>query len=186
MRWFTVVQNALVVPLAAVGVRPNHVTAAGFLITAVSAYLAWDGSFRVAGAVYLLGSSLDALDGALARKIGAASAFGAFFDSLLDRAGEGVLLLALAAWFAADADPIGAALAVAALLTSLLVSYARARSEGLSVPARSGIAPRPARVVLLGGGLLLLVAHWALAAVAVLSAITVVQRTFEVWRADRS
>ena len=179
------VQDALVAPLAAVGVRPNHVTAAGFLAAAAAGYLAWEGSLRWAGAVYLIGSSLDALDGALARKSGTASAFGAYFDSLLDRAGEGALLVGVAAWYAADADEAGVALAVAALLTSLLVSYARARAEGLGIAARSGVAPRPVRIVLLAGGLLLLVPGWALAAVALLSAVTVVQRTVEVWRKGR-
>ena len=183
--WLAALQGALVAPLARIGVRPNHVTVVGFLVTAASGYLAWEGSLRLAGAVYLIGSSLDALDGALARKSGTASTFGAYFDSLLDRAGEGVLLLAIAAWFAADADQAGVALAVTALLTSLLVSYARARGEGLGIAARSGIAPRPVRVILLAGGLLLMAPNWALAAIALLSAITVVQRTIEVWRAGR-
>ena len=178
------VQGVIVAPLAAIGVHPNHVTIAGFLIASGSGWLAWGGSLRFAGAVYLLGSALDALDGALARRTNTASRFGAYFDSLLDRAGEGVLLLGLAAYFAGTGDQRGVVLVVAALLGSLLVSYARARGEGLGVAARSGVAPRPVRVVLLAVGLILLVPEWALAAVATLSVATVVQRTVEVWRAD--
>ena len=91
-------------PLAAMGVRPNHVTLAGFLIAAGSGYLAWEGSLQLAGALYLFGSSLDALDGALARRTRTTSVFGAFFDSLLDRASEGALLLGLAVYLARTGD----------------------------------------------------------------------------------
>jgi len=177
------VQGGLVAPLAALGVRPNDVTFAGFLIAAGSGYLAWEGSLQLAGALYLLGSSLDALDGALARRTGKTSVFGAFFDSLLDRASEGALLLGLAVYFARTGDDAGVALTVAALLSSFLVSYARARGESLGVAARSGIAPRTVRVLLLAVGLIAGVPLLALGIITAISAITVVQRTVAVSKA---
>lgn len=176
-------QGGLVAPLAAMGVRPNHVTLAGFLIAAGSGYLAWEGSLQLAGALYLFGSSLDALDGALARRTRTTSVFGAFFDSLLDRASEGALLLGLAVYLARTGDDLGVALTVAALLSSFLVSYARARGESLGVATRSGIAPRTVRVLVLAVGLIVGVPLPALAIVTALSAVTVVQRTMEVFRA---
>ena len=177
------IQGGLVAPLAAIGVRPNHVTFAGFLIAAGSGYLAWQASLQLAGALYLFGSSLDALDGALARRTGMTSLFGAFFDSLLDRASEGALLLGLAVYLARTGDDVGVALAVATLLSSFLVSYARARGESLRVVAHSGIAPRTVRVLVLAVGLIATVPLAALAIVTSLSAVTVVQRTVEVFRA---
>jgi CDP-diacylglycerol--glycerol-3-phosphate 3-phosphatidyltransferase len=172
-----------VAPLAAIGVRPNHVTLAGFLIAAGSGYLAWEGSLQLAGALYLFGSSLDALDGALARRTGTTSVFGAFFDSILDRASEGALLLGLAVYFARTGDDTGVALTVATLLSSFLVSYARARGESLGVVARSGIAPRTVRVLVLAVGLIVGFPLPVLALVAAISTVTVVQRTMEVFRA---
>jgi CDP-diacylglycerol--glycerol-3-phosphate 3-phosphatidyltransferase len=178
------IQGGIVTLLAVIGIRPNHVTIAGFLVAAGSGYLASSGSLRLAGAVYLVGSALDALDGALARRTGRVSRFGAFLDSLLDRAGEGALLLGLAAYFSGTGNQSAVVLTVAALLGSLLVSYARARGEGLGVSARSGIAPRPFRVILLAVGLIALRPEWALATIAVLSAVTVSQRVIEIWRAE--
>ena len=175
-------QGGLVAPLAALGVRPNHVTFAGFLIAAGSGYLVWEGSLQLAGALYLFGSSLDALDGALARRTGTTSVFGAFFDSLLDRASEGALLLGLAVFLAQAGDHAGVALTVAALSSSFLVSYARARGESLGVIVRSGIAPRTVRVLVLAVGLIAGVPLLALGIVTAISTVTVVQRTVAVFR----
>jgi CDP-diacylglycerol--glycerol-3-phosphate 3-phosphatidyltransferase len=175
-------QGGLVAPLAALGVRPNHVTFAGFLIAAGSGYLVWEGSLQLAGALYLFGSSLDALDGALARRTGTTSVFGAFFDSLLDRASEGALLLGLAVFLAQAGDHAGVALTVTALSSSFLVSYARARGESLGVIVRSGIAPRTVRVLVLAVGLIAGVPLLALGIVTAISTVTVVQRTVAVFR----
>ena len=107
----------------------------------------------------------------------------AFFDSILDRASEGALLLGLAVYFARTGDDTGVALTVATLLSSFLVSYARARGESVGVVARSGIAPRTVRVLVLAVGLIVGFPLPALALVAAISTVTVVQRTMEVFRA---
>jgi CDP-diacylglycerol--glycerol-3-phosphate 3-phosphatidyltransferase len=124
------------------------------------------------------------LDGAVARAMGTASRFGAFFDSMIDRYAEAGVLVALIAYFAGAGESVFALGSALALVGSLLVSYARARAEGLGVDCEVGILQRPERVVLLGIGLLfpdLLLAPvvWGLAAVA---NATAVQRILHVRR----
>jgi CDP-diacylglycerol--glycerol-3-phosphate 3-phosphatidyltransferase len=168
--------------LAAVGIRPNHLTILGGLIAASSGYAAAQGELRIAGAVFLGGSLLDAFDGALARRTGRVSVFGAFLDSLLDRVGEGLLLLGILVYFIALDDDRGVVLAFGVTLVSVLVSYARARAEGLGLRGVGVVSPRSVRVAILVAGLLLNQLIPALALILVLSIISVVQRTVSVWR----
>lgn len=162
--------------LAAWGVRANHVTLAGFLLNAAAAALVAANALLAAGTVWLFGSALDMLDGALARSQQRTAAFGAFLDSTLDRLSEGLVLAAVAYHFAAFGKPVSAAVTVLALLGSFMVSYARARAESLGASCRVGLLTRTERVLLVGFGLCsgwLEVAMYLLLA---FTAVTVIQR----------
>jgi len=134
-----------------------------------------------------LAMPLDALDGELARKTNQQGKFGAFFDSSLDRVADGALMLGLAAWFISINDPTSALVTVIAMMTSFMVSYTRARAEGLGIECKVGFFGRFGRFLLIAAGLLLHPAHnfsivimvWALA---ILSAATAVQRIVHVYR----
>jgi len=103
--------------------------------------------------VFLAGASLDFIDGRVARATGRASRAGAFLDSTLDRIEEGIVLAAVAGYFAATGQDFAAAMCVVAVLGSLMVSYTRARAEALGVECKVGLATRPVRVVILSIGL---------------------------------
>jgi len=170
------------------GITPNKVTVAGFLVVVAAAVLIASGNLLVGAVVLVSGSLLDAVDGALARATGGGTAFGSFLDSTLDRAAEAILYGGLVAYFLRfSADPIGPVLlSLAALSASFLVSYARARAEGIGVSASVGLAGRTERLVLivagiglagLGFGIGLIV---AIGSVAALSAATTIQRIWHV------
>lgn len=163
-------------------VRPNHVTVAGVLLNLVTAALIVTGHLVPAGVVYLAAGVLDLLDGILARLASSESRFGAFLDSTLDRISEGVVFAAVAYLLALAGSPVDAALAVLALLGSLMVSYTRARAEGLGAECRVGVVTRAERVVLLALGLFAGLLAEAVYVLLVLTAITVAQRIHRVWR----
>ena len=145
--------------------------------------------FFLAGVAFIVGSVMDTLDGRYSRMSGKGTLFGAFLDSTLDRIEEGIVLTAVAWYFADSGDAIAAAACVLTVLGSLMVSYTRARAEALGVECKVGIATRPVRVVLLSIGLvfgegsrifdveLLAPAIYAMAA---LTAFTVGQRVWHV------
>ena len=129
-------------------------------------------------------------DGALARATGRTSTFGALLDSVVDRTTESIVLLGLLVFFVRESSLEGAVLVYLALAGSVMVSYVRARAEGLGVPCSVGIMARPERVVTLGAGVI--IGHWwltgtlvALGAIAGLSTITFVWRLRHVSRAVR-
>lgn len=162
--------------LAARRITPNQVTLAALLLTVLAA-LGIAAGWPRAGALVLIVASLgDLVDGMLARQTGQSSAFGAFFDSTLDRIGEGAVLAALAYRFALADQPLLVATVVLALLGSLLVSYTRARAEALGVECKVGFMSRAERLVLLISGLLLGLPGLAVVALAVLSLYTVCER----------
>ena len=171
------IRSPIVRVLGAVGVRPNHVTIFGALIAVGAGYLASQGALLPAGLVFLAGSLMDGLDGALARHTDAVSRTGAFLDSVLDRVGEAALLIGLSLHFAQEEDGLAVATATAALALSMLVSYARARAEGLGLNRGGNVlAPRPVRVVILSAGLIVAQPFIAVIAVAALSAVSALQR----------
>jgi CDP-diacylglycerol--glycerol-3-phosphate 3-phosphatidyltransferase len=135
-------------------VSANQVSLIGILLNLITAALIVDGQLVLAGLMYLLAGSLDLLDGMIARMAGTASRFGAFLDSTADRISEGIVFAAIAYVFAYDGQPVDAAIAVLALLGSLLVSYTRARAEGLGLECKVGIVTRAERVVLVALGLM--------------------------------
>ncbi len=170
---------------------PNAISLTGLVGNLVAAVLVWQEYFFLGGVAFILGSIMDTLDGRYSRMSGKGTPFGAFLDSTLDRIEEGIVLTAVAAYFATQGDELAVAAVVVAVLASLLVSYTRARAEALGVECKVGIASRAVRVVILSVGLvfakgaglgdfeLLAPAVYVLAA---LSTVTVFQRIFHVRR----
>ncbi len=181
--------------LSRLGVTPNGLTTVGAILILVAAGAFAVGSMRWGGALLLLSGMVDTLDGQVARLYGKASTFGAFYDSTLDRVGDGALFIGLVFYFRGVADlPGGVTIEVItllALLATQLVSYMRARAEGLGLDCRVGVAQRAERILGLGlPALILGSAPMVLAGVVtilmVLSFITVGQRFAHVHRvADR-
>ena len=168
---------------------PNGISLTGFVLNLAAAVLVVERLFFLAGVAFIVGSVMDTLDGRYSRMSGKGTLFGAFLDSTLDRIEEGIVLTAVAWYFADNGDAVAAAACVIAVLGSLMVSYTRARAEALGVECKVGIATRPVRVVLLSIGLvfakgagvfdveLLAPSIYAMAA---LTAVTVGQRVWHV------
>lgn len=176
-------------PLAALGMTPNMATLLGLVLNAVTAAVLATGNLRIGGVLLLFAGLFDMVDGALARVRNQRTTFGAFFDSTLDRYSEGLVLLGVILFaLTLPATPQRTwivALAYVAALSSLMVSYARARAEGLGFDGKTGLMARPERVLLLAAGLIiggagLLV--WTLALLALTSTVTALQRIVSVWR----
>jgi CDP-diacylglycerol--glycerol-3-phosphate 3-phosphatidyltransferase len=170
---------------------PNAISLTGFALNLAAAGLVVDRLFFLGGVAFIVGSIMDTLDGRYSRMSGKGTPFGAFLDSTLDRLEEGIVLTAVAAYFASRHDQPAVAAVVVAVLASLMVSYTRARAEALGVACKVGLATRPVRVVILAIGLVLAkgasIGHFQLLApavyvLAVLSAVTVVQRIVYVRR----
>ena len=164
---------------------PNAISLTGFALNLVAAVLVWEELYFLGGVAFIVGSVMDTLDGRYSRMSGKGTPFGAFLDSTLDRIEEGIVLTAIAGDFALKGDRVAAAAVVVAVLSSLMVSYTRARAEALGVECKVGIATRPVRVVILAIGLLfadvaqgghLAVLKGAVYVLAALSLITVAQR----------
>jgi CDP-diacylglycerol---glycerol-3-phosphate 3-phosphatidyltransferase len=132
---------------------PNTISLTGFVLNVVAAALIVDRMFFLAGIAFIVGSVMDTLDGRYSRMSGKGTPFGAFLDSTLDRLEEGIVLIAVAAYFASRHNQVAVAAVVAAVLGSLMVSYTRARAEALGVACKVGLATRPVRVVILSIGL---------------------------------
>jgi CDP-diacylglycerol--glycerol-3-phosphate 3-phosphatidyltransferase len=133
---------------------PNAISMMGLAGNLVAAALVTQRLFFLAGVAFVLGSVMDTLDGRYSRMSGKGTLFGAFLDSTLDRIEEGIVLAAVAGYFAAEGDDFAAAMCVVAVLFSLMVSYTRARAEALGVECKVGLATRPVRVVILSIGLI--------------------------------
>ena len=162
--------------LTALGMRPIHLTTLGVALSVVAACLLIAKAFFLAGLVWLIASSMDLLDGLLARHQGCASKYGAFLDSTFDRISEGLLLTAFVYYFALHNQPIDAAVAVIALLGSFLISYTRARAEGLGITCNVGLATRAERVAILALGLIFSALSLAIYVLAILTTVTWLQR----------
>jgi CDP-diacylglycerol--glycerol-3-phosphate 3-phosphatidyltransferase len=132
---------------------PNAISMTGLALNLAAAVLITQRLFFLGGVAFIVGSIMDTLDGRYSRMSGKGSLFGAFLDSTLDRIEEGIVLTAVAWYFADRGDEIAAAACVLVVLGSLMVSYTRARAEALGVECKVGLATRPVRVVLLSIGL---------------------------------
>jgi CDP-diacylglycerol--glycerol-3-phosphate 3-phosphatidyltransferase len=191
--------------LAKRGVKPDHLTIAGLAFSILAALLLSRGDFLSATFLIALAGLCDMMDGDVARATGGSSTFGAFLDSTLDRIGEGALFAGLAAYYFSRAqggslwiqgeldagarwgDPEGrtmAFLALATLILSFMVSYTRARAEGLGLDCKVGIMERPERILLLGVGTLLgqRFMPGVLGLLFLLTLVTVGQRVYHVRR----
>ncbi len=168
--------------LGKLGFHPNTVTLLGFMLTVVVGIILASGRTGLGGALLLLTSSLDAFDGALARVSGAKSNFGAFLDSTLDRLSEGALLLGLLMWLLPQGATFEVVTLFMALLGSVMVSYTRARAEGVGYSCKVGLFTRVERILLLGIGLMLGWVKGTLLVLAIFTWVTVAQRMWHVYR----
>ncbi|MGI8597298.1 MAG: CDP-alcohol phosphatidyltransferase family protein [Thermoleophilaceae bacterium] len=172
---------------------PNAISLTGLVLNVVAAVLIFAELFVLGGLAFIVGSLMDTFDGRYSRMSGKGSQFGAFLDSTLDRVEEGIVLTAVAAYFASRGDELAAGAVVVVVIGSFMVSYTRARAEALGIECKVGIATRPVRVVILSVGLVfatvfatgagLLAAGLLEPAVyllAVLCTVTVLQRVFHV------
>jgi len=206
--------NAVLGPIAgalvALGLRPNHITVGGLLLSVAAGLLFFEGEFRWAAVVTTAAGVCDILDGAMARRLGKGSVFGAFLDSTLDRVAEAALLVGIAGFYLVHlvelvVDPARAVgeiargleprtwavvslTAMLAMVGSFMVSYTRARAEGLGLECKVGWFERPERMVVVivaaafGVGPVM---PGALILLALLSFVTAMQRVAHVWRITR-
>ena len=177
--------------LGRLGLTPNALTVVGSLLTASVGLLAAQGWFVAAGPCLFAFSATDTLDGALARATNRVSNFGAFLDSVCDRYAEAAVFLGVLWYYLWTSNQVGVILAYLALVGSLMVSYSRARAEGVGLEAKDvGWFQRPERIITLGLGLLLAAAaplalELALVLLTLLTTVTVLQRVLHVARSTR-
>ena len=161
---------------------PNSISVAGFIITAFAAYrLSFD--LLGGGLLMLAGALFDVLDGVVARTRHQATRFGAFLDSVLDRYSDAIMLLAIAYYMGKVSNATGVMLSLGTLVGSFLISYSRARAEGIGEECKYGVMERPERLILLSIGAIsgfVLPVLWVLV---VLTHFTVMQRIYYVWKA---
>jgi CDP-diacylglycerol--glycerol-3-phosphate 3-phosphatidyltransferase len=170
---------------------PNKISMTGFVLNVAAAVLVTQRLFFLAGLAFIAGSLMDMLDGRYSRMSGKGTPFGAFLDSTLDRIEEGVVLAAVAAYFAARGDELAVGATVMTVVGSYMVSYTRARAEALGVECKVGLATRAVRVVILSAGLVFAkgaglgdfeLLEPAIYLMAVLTLFTTFQRVFHVRR----
>ena len=184
--WLRQSSQGIVNPIAGLinrtGLTPNMLTFIGLLLNVGVAAVLAGGSIRLGGWLLLFAASFDALDGALARLTGRQSRFGAFFDSTLDRYSEAVIYGGLLIYYVDQGARTEPLLVYAAIIGSLMVSYSRARAEGLGLECKVGIATRLERVLIIAAGLILNQVTLALWLVAIFANLTAVQRIVYVWQ----
>jgi CDP-diacylglycerol--glycerol-3-phosphate 3-phosphatidyltransferase len=165
------------------GIHPDFITLIGLVIVGIAGYAVAQGDFFVAVIIILIGAPLDAVDGAVARAMQRAGKFGALWDSTLDRYADGFIFMGLAYYFSEQSDQTAMLVSIMALLGSVLVSYVRARAEGLHLECKVGLFTRMERMVVI---LAMLLTGWVVPGVWVLAIgthFTVLQRVWYVSRA---
>lgn len=181
-RWF---ERPAVSLLVALKFSPSAATFVGLLIAIVAAYFASEGEFLLAGILVLVAAIFDLLDGGIARATNRVSKRGALMDSVFDRVSELALLLGLAMYYVtgSDASQTAVLLAIVAMAGSLMVSYVRARAEGLGVKGTAGFLTRPERILVT---VVCLVAGYPLIALWILGVgtpLSAAWRFIDAWRA---
>ncbi len=178
--------------LSKTGVTPNMLTVMGFLVSVAAGVLIAKGYFLAGGLVVLFAGAFDLLDGPVARATGKTSRFGGFLDSTLDRLSEAAVLAGILAYYAffeeGTWEPL---LAYACFVGSVMVSYLRARAEGLGVKCEVGIFTRAERVIVMSIGLMFgqrydLAIPIMLGIITVLAFFTVAQRLIHVQRTEKT
>lgn len=162
--------------------NPNLFTFLGFLATVTASALIVRGSWIAAGSALIVSGLFDLLDGVIARNLGKATPFGAFFDSVMDRYSDLFLLLALLIYYLRKGDAGLVILSAFVSIGTALISYTRARAEALHVPCNVGLMERAERIILLTTGALLGCMELILWVLAILTHFTVLQRIYCVWK----
>lgn len=172
---------------------PNAITAIGVGLQVVAAYLIVEGRLLAAGIVMIVAAFADAIDGAVAKAAGMATKFGALLDSTSDRLSDGLYFISVAWLYGVSPDAAQvddrwvAALALTAMVVSYLVSYIKARAEGLGYDCNVGIMERAERLILMIAGLIFTdILPIVLGVLIVLSLVTVIQRLMHVRRQVKS
>ena len=171
--------------LARVGFTPNLLTIIGVVLNLGVAVVIATGHPHIGGALLLVASAFDMLDGAVARATGLTSDFGGFLDSVLDRYSEALVFGGVLIYLLDTKDrELGAILVFVATVGALLISYARARAEAAGFKAAVGLVARPERVILLALCLVIGQPLWALWILAIATHLTALTRIVHVWRAS--
>ena len=166
--------------LARTPITPNALTLIGAGLNALVAWIAASGNLALAGIVLLLSGLCDGLDGALARRTGTTSKFGAFLDSTLDRYSEGLILFGLLVYASDRGLLLEQRLVFVTLVGSLLISYTRARAEGLGIDCKVGLLTRLERFLIMSAMLISGQVTLGLTLLASLTHVTVLQRVLHV------
>jgi CDP-diacylglycerol---glycerol-3-phosphate 3-phosphatidyltransferase len=177
--------NPLVGAVARTGVTPNMLTITGVVLNGVVGLIIALGYLQLGGVLLIFTSAFDLLDGALAKYTGKASKFGAFLDSTLDRYSESLVFLGLLWYSLQNGLTNDVMLIYIVIVGSLMVSYTRARAEGLGLDCRVGLLGRPERIAVLCVGLILNLVTLALVILAIFTNITAIQRMIHVHRVTR-
>lgn len=180
-KWF---EEPLSGVLIRIGITPNIATLTGVLITVCGAVFIVYGQFIIAGVCIMLGAIFDLIDGSIARRTNKISDKGALMDSVMDRVSEGTVLLALVIWFSSpeNNERIGIILGFLAFAGSIMVSYIRARAEGLGLRGNSGFLTRPERVVIVIVTLMLGYPIWGLWILGIGTPLSAIHRFLDAFR----
>ncbi len=170
------ITNPIVEVVSKSGIRPNALTLINLALSVVAAYVIATSHFLLGGVLILVSGLFDLLDGALARFTNQSTKLGAIFDSTVDRISEAAILCGLLIWYMPRGASLEIVLILAVLIGSFLVSYIRARAEGLGWQCQVGLFTRAERVIVLAVGLLTNQVFIALCVLVVFVFITVVQR----------
>jgi CDP-diacylglycerol--glycerol-3-phosphate 3-phosphatidyltransferase len=184
-QWSRGVINPIARFVSWTGISPNGVTLIGFVLMAVVGLLLARGYLQLAGVLLVVAAIFDAIDGALARMYNQVTRFGAFFDSTMDRYAEAAIFLGMLIYFQGQGAGTEIILTYIAIVGSLMVSYTRARGEGLGVSIRGGFLTRFERMVILIIFLLLNQLTIALWILALLTNFTALQRIWLTWQATQ-
>jgi len=162
--------------------NPNIFTFMGFFATLVASFFIFKGFWFLAGLAIILSGLLDLFDGVVARKLGKATTFGSFLDSVLDRYSDLLLLLAILIHYLIKEDPGLVILTSFVSMGTVLIPYIRAKAEALGVPCTIGLMERAERIILLSIGALFQWMEPILWILAILTHFTVLQRIYYVWK----
>jgi CDP-diacylglycerol---glycerol-3-phosphate 3-phosphatidyltransferase len=178
--------DRIVIALAATGINPNFVTFLGLIVNFGAAASFAVGNFRTGAIIIFFAGFLDMLDGQVARRQNRVTAFGAFYDSTLDRYADMALYMGLLVYYSVSGRTPYVVLAAVATAGSVMVSYARARAESLIPLCKVGFMERPERLVLLIiGGLFNRMAQ-VLWVIAIVSTLTVIHRIYYTWQETKA
>ncbi|MFZ0390703.1 MAG: CDP-alcohol phosphatidyltransferase family protein [Calditrichia bacterium] len=186
-KWFIGFIDPFIEAIVRFNVHPNHFTILGLFISLVGAIFYAKHDIRLGGLFILLGGLSDIIDGKVARRTGLSTKFGALFDSSLDRYSEVFMFLGTAIFFVQRDHPYTSIMVFLALGGSMMVSYVRARAEGLGYDCKVGIMQRPERIVYVGVSSLihpyfLEVVIWM---IGILANFTAIQRMYHVWKLEK-